>query len=98
MITLTHSMVHRHIDDREFTLTAIDDIIDRGKLRDWLELRDAAMGNLDIAAKILQVVDAHADDDNIRYDFWGKFLTSKNIWAIIYYGIIGTLPHGAMMG
>ena len=35
-----HTMRHRHIETREYTLAAIDDVIERGFLRDWLELRD----------------------------------------------------------
>lgn len=37
-------MKHRHlVDDVGFTPAAIDDILDRGKPQDWIELRDAIL-------------------------------------------------------
>ena len=36
-------MQHRHLTHEQYTLAAIDDIIARGKRRDWAELRQAAL-------------------------------------------------------
>ena len=36
-------MLHRHLNHQQFTLAAIDDVIARGKQRDWGELRRAAL-------------------------------------------------------
>lgn len=38
-------MQHRHLTHQQFTLAAIDDIIARGKRRDWAELRRAALAD-----------------------------------------------------
>jgi hypothetical protein len=35
-------MLHRHLTHQQFSLDAIDDVIARGKWRDWLKLRQAA--------------------------------------------------------
>jgi len=32
------SMLHRHLTHQQFTLAAIDDIISRGRWRDWADL------------------------------------------------------------
>jgi|GEM_PF-1293601 len=34
-------MLHRHLNHSEWTLAAIDDVIARGRLDDWKQLRDA---------------------------------------------------------
>lgn len=71
---LLHSMKHRHIDTQEFTLTAIDDIISRGKHRDWIELRDAVRTDAQVALAVKKVCEHYAADENIRYDFWPVYL------------------------
>jgi hypothetical protein len=35
-------MLHRHLNHSDWTLAAIHDVIARGRLDDWKELRDAA--------------------------------------------------------
>lgn len=73
-MVLKHSMKHRHIDTQEFTLTAIDDIIDRGNARDWVELRDAILADPEIAKKVKKICAHYAEDENIRYEFWPVYL------------------------
>ena len=48
-------MLHRHLNHSEWTLAAIDDVIARGRLDDWKQLRDAATSRPEIREKILQV-------------------------------------------
>jgi len=36
-------MLHRHLNHEHFTLAGIDDVILRGRWRDWAELRRAAL-------------------------------------------------------
>jgi len=64
-------MLHRHLNHQEFTLASIDDIIARGKRKDWAELRAAALADRAILEKILRVCRAHvADPYAQRYHFW----------------------------
>lgn len=71
---LRHSMRHRHLDTQEYTLAAIDDIIDRGGLKDWLELRDAIRSAPELAEAVRRICYHHRDDENIRYNFWPVYL------------------------
>jgi hypothetical protein len=53
-------MKHRHLNDNVgLTSAAIDDVLDRGSLADWLELRDAAKRDRSIADKIVTVCRSH---------------------------------------
>lgn len=53
---------------------AIDDIIDRGGLGDWLELRDRTDSEPEVARKVLRICDAHcADPYAQRYHFWRNY-------------------------
>lgn len=53
-------MRHRHLnDDVGLTTPAIDDILDRGSLDDWLALRDAAKADKAIADRIVHLCSAH---------------------------------------
>ncbi len=68
-------MRHRHLDDPGFTLAAIDDIIERGQLEDWVELGLAAR-NEAVRARIARIVDARSGDQStINHDFWRSRLT-----------------------
>jgi hypothetical protein len=67
-------MEHRHINHKEFTTVAIDDIIERGDRSDWAELRDSAVSNPVLMVKILRVCVAHADDPGAqRYHLWRHY-------------------------
>ena len=53
-------MRHRHLNhDVGLTSAAIDDILDRGSLFDWIELRDAAKTKREVAEKIIAVCRSH---------------------------------------
>ena len=73
---LQHTMRHRHIETREYTLTAIDDIIERGHLRNWLELRDALRSSVAIADSVRHICEHQksCSDFPSRYIFWSNFL------------------------
>lgn len=54
-------MKHRHLNHEGYTLAAIDDILERGRLADWTpllrEVADAPFGPA--AVRVLRVVDHH---------------------------------------
>lgn len=67
-------MRHRHLNHQGFTLAAIDDVIGRGKRRDWAELRRAALLDHALLEKVLRVCAAHAHDPCAqRYHFWKQY-------------------------
>ena len=64
-------MLHRHLNHQQFSLVAIDDVIARGKRRDWAELRLAALEDRAILEKIVRVCRARVVDPYAqRYHFW----------------------------
>lgn len=64
-------MEHRHLNHQGYTLAAIDDIILRGSLEDWLALRDEALAQPEIFPKIQKVCQQHcADPYAQRHHFW----------------------------
>jgi hypothetical protein len=68
------TMLHRHLTHQQFTLAAIDDVIARGKRRDWAELRRAALADRAVLEKALRVCQAHvADPYAQRYRFWQQY-------------------------
>src|SRR6218665_2232198 len=48
-------MLHRHLDHQRFTLAAIDDVISRGRWREWAELRRAALSDRTLLDKVERV-------------------------------------------
>ncbi len=67
-------MRHRHLNHEDFTLAAIDDVIERGKRRDWVELRQAALEDREIMRKVLRVCQARTQDPYAqRYRFWRMY-------------------------
>jgi hypothetical protein len=63
-------MQHRHLN-QDFTLAAIDDVIDRGKRQDWAELRRAALADPAIMEKVLRICLSQGRDPYAqRYRFW----------------------------
>ncbi len=67
-------MLHRHLTHQQFTLAAIDDVIARGKRRDWAELRRAALQDRAVLEKVLRVCRAHSADPYAqRYHFWKHY-------------------------
>lgn len=68
-------MIHRHLNHQEFTLAAIDDVIDRGNREDWIELRAAALEDRNIMEKILRVCLVRAQDPYAqRFHFWKHYV------------------------
>ena len=67
-------VLHRHLTHQRFTLAAIDDVIARGKRRDWAELRRAVLSDPIVLEKALRVCQAHvADPSAQRYHFWKQY-------------------------
>lgn len=68
-------MIHRHLNHQEFTLAAIDDVIDRGNREDWIGLRVAALEDCHVMDKILRVCRARSQDPYAqRYHFWKHYV------------------------
>ena len=71
-------MLHRHLNHSEWTLAAIDDVIARGRLADWKELRDAAATRKVIQERILRVSKPHLSDPYAqRYHFWNFYVRKQ---------------------
>jgi hypothetical protein len=67
-------MLHRHLAHKEFTLAAIDDVIARGKRKDWAELRQAALADRTVMEKIRRVCQVYVSDPYAqRYHFWRQY-------------------------
>lgn len=68
-------MLHRHIIESEKpSLAAIDDIIDRGGVLDWRELKAHADADASLLEKILRVCAAKiADPYAQRYHLWNHY-------------------------
>lgn len=67
-------MHHRHLNHEGFTLAAIDDIIARGLMRDWLELRAAALKDRAILEKVQRVcLPQLANPTAQRHYFWAHY-------------------------
>ena len=68
-------MWHRHLNHSDWTLAAVDDVIARGRLEDWKQLRDAAAERPEIRARILRVSAAYLTDPYAqRYHFWNLYV------------------------
>ena len=80
---LLHTMKHRHIDTQEFSLEAIDDIINRGNNRDWIELRDAIRLDPAIAERVKRICEHYKEEKELRYDFWPVYL-QMNGYGYLY--------------
>ncbi|MEI2780065.1 MAG: hypothetical protein V9H25_01925 [Candidatus Competibacter sp.] len=64
-------MQHRHLDHQRYTLAAIDDVIARGRWRDWAELRQAVLEDRALLDKVERVCRPRADDSCAqRHRFW----------------------------
>lgn len=64
-------MLHRHLNHEEFSLAAIDDIIARGKKKDWADLRLAVIADSIVRGKVIHVCRVYVNDPYAqRYHFW----------------------------
>lgn len=71
-------MLHRHLNHSDWTLAAVDDVIARGRLDDWKDLRDVAVKRADVQARILRVCAEHlADPYAQRYHFWNFYVRNR---------------------
>lgn len=71
-------MLHRHLNHSDWTLAAVDDVIARGRLEDWKQLRDAATQCEETRARIRRVCAAHlADAYAQRYHFWDFYVRKQ---------------------
>ena len=71
----THSMSHRHLDTAYFIPPAIDDIICRGLMRDWLELREALRAYPPLRDDIIRICANYiSDPTEQRYRFWWNYV------------------------
>lgn len=68
-------MFHRHIIESEIpSLAAIDDIIYRGGVEDWRELKARVDADTSLVAKVLRVCAAKiADPYAQRYHLWDYY-------------------------
>lgn len=75
-------MQHRHLNHQHFTPAAIDDIIARGKWRDWAGLRTAALADPSLFDRIEHVCRRRtADPYAQRHHFWLNYVREKHIPA-----------------
>lgn len=71
---LYKQMLHRHLNHQQLTLAAIDDVIARGRRRDWAELRQAMLNDQAVLEKVPRVCQAHVSDPYAqRYHFWKQY-------------------------
>ena len=77
-VAIIQRLLHRHLNHSEWTLAAIDDVIARGRLDDWKQLRDAAASRKDIQERILRVSQPYLSDPYAqRYHFWNFYVRKQ---------------------
>lgn len=68
-------MIHRHLMHQNYTMAAIDDIIQRGTMADWVELRCAIKVEPALLSKVERICLAYiADDYAQRHWFWWNYV------------------------
>lgn len=73
-------MRHRHLNHERLTLAAIDDIISRGRWRDWAELRQAVLADRSLLTKVEHVCLAHvANPYAQRHHFWMNYVKEHQV-------------------
>ena len=60
-------MRHRHLDHHRFTPAAIDDVISRGRWRDWADLRLAVLADPALLEKVERMARAMHAFSQSRY-------------------------------
>lgn len=63
-------MEHRHLNHDRLTLAAIDDIIRRGGLEDWVRLARAMKTDASVPARIERVCAAPTEEQAQSIQFW----------------------------
>ncbi|MCL2658815.1 MAG: hypothetical protein FWD62_15675 [Betaproteobacteria bacterium] len=68
-------MLHRHLNHQRFTLAAIDDVISRGRWKDWVELRQAVLSDPAMLSKVEHICRHYISDPYAqRYHFWMHYV------------------------
>lgn len=68
-------MLHRHLNHERFTLPAIEDVISRGRWRDWSDLRRAVLRDRSLFDKVESVCRPYISDPYAqRYHFWMQYV------------------------
>ena len=69
-------MLHRHLNHQEYTLAAIDSVLSRGRLGDWLGLARAMQRDAELPGKVQRICEAHIADpyDAQRYAAWSCYV------------------------
>jgi hypothetical protein len=76
--SLGTGMRHRHLNHSRFTLTAIDDVIDRGHRQSWAFLLAAVDSSPEIRSRVLRVCATHVSDAYAqRYHFWNNYASHQ---------------------
>jgi len=76
------AMLHRHFNHQHFTFAAIDDVISRGRWRDWAELRRAVLTDRALLDKVEQVCRPYlADPYAQRHHFWMRYVEKHRTFA-----------------
>ncbi|HEY4646754.1 MAG TPA: hypothetical protein VIH25_10790 [Steroidobacteraceae bacterium] len=71
-------MLHRHLNHERYTLAAIDDVIARGKRRDWADLRRAVLDDRSVLQSVLRIARARESDPHAqRYHFWRQYVERR---------------------
>jgi hypothetical protein len=71
-------MNHRHLTHEMYTAAALDDVVSRGGMQDWRDLRRALSDQPGLADKLERVCLAHtADPFAQRYHFWLEYVRSR---------------------
>lgn len=67
-------MLHRHLNHQGYTLAAVDDVISRGRWRDWVELCRATLSDRAVLKKVVSVCRSRiADLYAQRHHFWMRY-------------------------
>ena len=68
-------MLHRHLNHERYTLAAIDDVIARGRWKDWADLRRAVRAERPLLDRVERVCRAHVGDPYAqRHHFWMQYV------------------------
>ena len=71
-------MRHRNLNHNRFTLSAIDDVIDRGQRESWAMMLSAVDASPEIRSRVLRVCKARVSDDFAqRYHFWNNYASRQ---------------------
>lgn len=67
-------MIHRHLTHRNYTMAAIDDVIQRGTMSDWVDLREAIRAEPVLLDKVERICLAYiANEYAQRHWFWWNY-------------------------